>query len=279
MDPTMSHGEFEQLAAGFVLGALEPDDQRVFVEHLRACETCPQAVRELEEVLGKLAYTAPPVEPPPALRQAIMREVGSTRRRLPLPLARRHRVARPATRGLEAGPAAGPAAGARPGAGVRLVERLALAASIVALVAVSLWNVSLHHQNQQVNERLQGLALAGRLLTDPTTAKVQLTGPTAPSGAEATVVASFSSDQGVLLVRGLPPPAAGQVYELWSIPEGKLPNATKAGVFRAGTDLQAVAFALPIEPNTAFAITREPGPNGSAKPTSAPIMAGQAARA
>jgi anti-sigma-K factor RskA len=273
MDPTLSHSEFEQLATGYVLGALEPDDLRSFEEHLRTCESCPLNVRELDDVIGKLAYAAPAVEPPPALRQAIMREVGGARRRLPLPRRRRH-----------PGLAAGADAGAAAGAGVRLAAarlgyRLALAACVVALVAVSLWNVSLRHQNQEVNGHLQGLALAAQLLTDPRSAKVQLGGPASQNGAQATVAASLSRDQGVLLVQGLPPTTQQQVYELWSIPKGNLANAIKAGVFRAGSGLQAVAFALPTEPGTVFAVTEEPGPHGSAKPTSNPILSGQARQA
>lgn len=278
MDPTLSHGEFEQLAAGFALGALEPDDLRAFEDHLRTCESCAQTVRELDEVIGRLAYAAPAVEPPPALRQAILREVGVGRRRLPLPFTRRHRAARPAGPRAEAAPGAE----ARLGVGVAraprrrlaLAERLALAASLVALLAVSLWNVSLHHQNQQASARLQALGLAAQLLNDPRTAKVQLSGPAAQSGAQATVVANRFRGQGVLLVQGLPRAARNQVYELWSIPQGKLPNATKAGVFRAGSGLQAVAFSLPIEPSTVFAITLEPAPNGSPTPTSNPILVG-----
>jgi len=275
MDPTLSHSEFEQLAAGYVLGALEPDDLRTFEEHLRTCETCPPNLWELEDVLGKLAYAAPAVEPPPALRQAIMREVGGSRRRVPLPRRRR----RPGL--AAAGAGVGPAAGVRPipRPAPRVASRLAMAACVLALVAVSVWNVSLRHQNQQINGRLQGLALAAQLLTDSATAKIQLTGPAVGTGTQATVVASSSRDQGVLLIQGLPPAAQHHIYELWSIPGAKMDNATKAGVFPAGSGVQAVAFAKPIEANTLFAVTEEPGPNGSAKPTTPPILAGQAGQA
>ena len=30
----MSHSEYEELAAGYVLGALEPDDEHLFQQHL-----------------------------------------------------------------------------------------------------------------------------------------------------------------------------------------------------------------------------------------------------
>ena len=36
----MSHSELEELAAGYVLGALEPDDEHAFQRHLEGCPTC-----------------------------------------------------------------------------------------------------------------------------------------------------------------------------------------------------------------------------------------------
>jgi hypothetical protein len=41
---------------------------------------------------------------------------------------------------------------------------------------------------------------------------------------------------------------------------------------RQGT--QALEFSVPIQPGTVFAITEEPGPDGSAKPTSEPLLVG-----
>ena len=75
MDTPMSHSEFEELAAGYVLGALEPDDEHDFQRHLSGCATCEANVRELEAVVGKLAYATPPVDPPDTLWAGIRREI------------------------------------------------------------------------------------------------------------------------------------------------------------------------------------------------------------
>ena len=75
MDTPMSHSEFEELAAGYVLGALEPDDEHDFQRHLGGCATCEANVRELEAVAGELAYAAPPVDPPDTLWAGIRREI------------------------------------------------------------------------------------------------------------------------------------------------------------------------------------------------------------
>jgi anti-sigma factor RsiW len=75
VDTPMSHSEFEELAAGYVLGALEPDDEHDFQRHLGGCATCEANVRELEAVAGELAYAAPPVDPPDTLWAGIRREI------------------------------------------------------------------------------------------------------------------------------------------------------------------------------------------------------------
>src|SRR4029450_2237053 len=94
LEPAMTHTDFEQLAAGYGLGALEPDDENTFRRHLEGCTTCEAAVRELEGVVGALAYTATPVEPPPSLRAPIRREIPATARPRPppCPRPRRHRT-------------------------------------------------------------------------------------------------------------------------------------------------------------------------------------------
>ena len=55
--------------AGWVLGALDPDDAERFAEHLLSCEECQAAVTELEPVakllknpIAEVDTAAPPVE-------------------------------------------------------------------------------------------------------------------------------------------------------------------------------------------------------------------------
>ena len=97
MDTPMSHSEFEELAAGYVLGALEPDDEHDFRRHLDGCATCEANVRELEAVVGELAYAAPPVDPPDTLWAGIRREIE--------PEAARRGAAQPRGRRPDEGPA------------------------------------------------------------------------------------------------------------------------------------------------------------------------------
>jgi anti-sigma-K factor RskA len=270
VDTPMSHSEYEELAAGYVLGALEPDDEAAFRRHLDGCPTCEANIRELEAVVGELAYAAPPVDPPDTVWAGIRREIGpEAARRPPAPTPAPVPAPAPA-RGLRR-------RAARPGRrGQRLLTGLAAAAAIVALVALSLSNLNLRDQNAVYRDRLAALERATELANDPTAALVTLDDAPAPSEAQAAVIVSSRQDRGVLIVENLPPLQRDRVYELWGAPEGDFDRAEKATVFvplrRQG--VQTLEFEVPIQPGTVFAITDEPGPDGSDKPTTTPILVG-----
>jgi anti-sigma-K factor RskA len=262
VDTPMNHSEYEQLAAGYVLGALEPDDEHVFQRHLGGCAECEANVRDLEEVVGTLAYAAPPVDPPEALWASIQREIRPEGRRAqPQPQAQPQ--ARPVV--------VRPRRWASP-----LVARLAAAAAIVAVAALLVWNLNLRDENAGYRDRVTALEQATRLLNEPDTAKVTLEGSAA--GAQVTVLAAAAQDRGVLIVENLPPLQRDKVYELWGIPERGTGRPRKAVVFiplrRQGP--QTLEFQMPIERDTVFAITEEPGPDGSEQPTTRPILTGVA---
>jgi len=259
VDTPMSHSEYEELAAGYVLGALEPDDEHIFQRHLGGCAICEANVRELEAVVGELAYAVPPVDPPDTLWAGIRREIRpEAARRTSIPAA-----------------APGPPAGA----GVRrlrLLPALAAAAAILLVVVLSLWNLNLRDQNAVYRDRVAALERATQLANDPSASLVTLDDQPGTTGAQATVIASSRQDRGVLLVENLPPLQRNRVYELWGVPGGNFDKAEKALVFvplrRQGT--QALQFEVPIQPGTVFAITEEPGPDGSEKPSSKPLLVG-----
>jgi anti-sigma-K factor RskA len=256
VDTPMSHSEYEELAAGYVLGALEPDDEHVFQQHLDGCPVCEANVRELEAVVGELAYAAPPVDPPDTLWAGIRREIRPEAARRPV---------------IPAAPGAG-AGGRR----LRLLPALATAAAILLIVVLSLWNLNLRDENAAYRDRAAALERATQLANDPNASLVNLDDAPGATGARATVIASSRQDRGVLLVEDLPPLQRNRVYELWGVPGGDIAQAEKALVFvplrRQGT--QTLEFEVPIQPGTVFAITEEPGPDGSDKPTSQPLLAG-----
>jgi anti-sigma factor RsiW len=259
VDTPISHSEYEELAAGYVLGALEPDDEHVFQRHLHGCAICEANVRELEAVVGELAHAVPPVDPPDTVWAGIRREI------------------RPEAARRGAIPQLAPCTPAGSGGrGRRLLPGLAAAAAILLVVVLSLWNLSLRDQNAVYRDRVAALERATRLANDPNAALVTLNGSDGASGAQATVIASSPQDRGVLLVQDLPPLQRGRIYELWGVPGGVFADAQKAVVFvplRRG--VQTYEFKVPIQPGTVFAITDEPGPDGSPKPTTQPLLVGK----
>jgi anti-sigma-K factor RskA len=258
----MSHSEYEELAAGYVLGALEPDDEQVFRRHLDGCAACEANVRELEAVIGELAYAVPQVDPPDTVWAGIRREI--RQEAAPRPAAPRPEV-----------PSVAAGAGRRR-RGRRVLPGLAAAAAVLLVAALSVWNLNLRDENTLYRDRVAALERATQLANDPNAALVTMDDSPGPVGAAGTVIASSREDRGVLIVENLPPLARDRVYELWAVPGGVFEKAEKALVFqplhRPGT--QTLLFEAPIQPGTVFAITEEPAPDGSAKPTSQPVLTG-----
>lgn len=252
MDPPVNHSDYEELAAGYALGALEPDDEQAFQLHLEGCPSCRSSVRELEEVTASLALAAPRVEPPASLRAAVRRSTGLTLRRR-------------ASRVLGSW------------RGTRIAVRALAVAGVLALFALSLWNLALRDQHLIDQARVNALEQAARVVNDGTANRVALDGPAAGGGARATVLASSRLDRGVLVVEGLAPPPPGRVYELWTLRVGDGSNAAaKAMVFRFSDRqaVHAVPFSVSMQPTTGFSITEEPGPGGSLSPTTQPLLTG-----
>ncbi|HZT53743.1 MAG TPA: anti-sigma factor [Gaiellaceae bacterium] len=60
------------LAAGYALDALSPDEERLFEAHLAHCPSCQAAVAAFVETAAELAFASPPVQEPAELRDRIL---------------------------------------------------------------------------------------------------------------------------------------------------------------------------------------------------------------
>lgn len=72
------HARYEELVAGYALAALEPEDEQVLLAHLPACAACERELAAYTETLASLSASADDPAPPPALWEAIRREVEAT---------------------------------------------------------------------------------------------------------------------------------------------------------------------------------------------------------
>jgi anti-sigma-K factor RskA len=68
----MEREDVHELAAGYVLDALDPDERRTFEEHLATCETCLEDVASLGRAASALSYAAEGPAPSPELRGRIL---------------------------------------------------------------------------------------------------------------------------------------------------------------------------------------------------------------
>lgn len=121
---TSDPDDLDLIAAEYVLGTLSPEAARVFQQHLAEDEATRACLRLWEQRLAQLALELDPVEPPAQLWKTIAQELGIE-------------VASGAR-----GPAA-PAPDSGPARGLRRWRRLAIAASVCALVLAGLAIVEL----------------------------------------------------------------------------------------------------------------------------------------
>ena len=189
----------------YVLGALEPQEQDAFAEHLRTCDLCRREVEELRVAAEALPLTAEPVDPPPELRDRI-RGIVRAEARWQDDDGRRERRGRAAARARR-----------RRAGGLGRVPLAVAACALLALgVAVGL---------------LAGGGGEGQPSERAVQAKVSV------AGASGTLHVSDNGDA-QLVVRGLPAPPPGRVYQVWRKQPGvKVPRPTDAlfSVSRGGT--------------------------------------------
>lgn len=72
------HETFDELAVGWALHSLEPEDEALFARHLPDCARCTRTVAETFDVMAALASDLPPADPSDELRGRLRAEVERT---------------------------------------------------------------------------------------------------------------------------------------------------------------------------------------------------------
>lgn len=259
---TTAHPEAE-LASSWVLGALDAKEAAEFEAHLASCAECRDAVRDVRETLALLAHAAPRVAPPAALRERVLREAGtaqSTAQSSARPLvgasARAPRAWLPSRAGWFAAAASLVLAAAL---GAKLREERGARAAVEGALA----------RSERVAAERDSL-LSAVLAADVVTGRLVSTGVIAPA-----LRVYWQKTSGVVVLAGaaFDHPAPGRTYQLWGIHAGGPPQSLGTFVPDSSGAVRAV-LRVPVEAAMeTVAVTEEAAP-GSAKPTSAPFLAG-----
>lgn len=279
----MSEPTWTDLAAAYVLDALDPEETKAFERRLEIDAALRAEVRAQREALAALADAAPPRKAPASLRERVLEEARSVR---PIRSAggagSSGEPGRSARHDGDAPTSAGdaPPSGRRP-----VLPWIVAAAATVAAVALGVSNRQLADRVTTTDVRLSELRAAVQA-ADVEVARrdsllAALLGPDvrtaslAATGAEPSARLFWNEATGEVVVTafGLPPAPEGRTYQLWGIGEGADP--VSLGTFQTSADGTAVVRAS-APPDAEFdisAMTEEPA-GGSPQPTSTPFLVG-----
>ena len=247
------HTEFEELAAGYVLDALDPADEHRFHQHAADCPQCQQVVIRFAEVAAVLGDVAPAAEPSPQLGERIMAAIQAA------PDAGGPGGTRPD--GPDARPTSPtpPVVPLRPGRRQRWVRWAAAAAAVAAIAAGGTW---------------AGLAASSSGSPSPLAAcagphacpQVPLVAAATHREAAKVVVLGREVWMRSLAMASAP---AGHIYVLWQITSAHQPRAVGAFDVPAGArgPIRIGNLAAPYPGTVGFAVSVEHGQKIPAVPS------------
>ena len=268
--------DVQDLASGFVLGALTPAESDTVRRHLAECPELHAEMAELNSVVPALFEAVDPVAPTAGLKDRILAAAAAD-------LEARRPAAQPT-------PAPSPAAPDRPAVPARpepargwdlgaLFRRpvwaAVAAAALVAALALGAWNVQLRDQVAGLEAYRTGVV---KVLDTAAQPEAQLAILAAPAGQGPSGLAAWGADGNVALVmRDLEPTTGTQVYEAWLIAGTSAP--IPIGGFQVGTDRTGTFGTnhVPLGEGVVVALTLEP--REGAKTPTMPILALGTARA
>jgi anti-sigma-K factor RskA len=233
------HARWSEDIGAYLLGALPDGERADFERHLAACPECRREVEELAVAADALPSAAPPVTPPPELKQRIMAVVDAEASLL-------------AAAGSRADEPAGAPRRERRGFFARrwsFRPALALAASAL-LLAVG----------------VAGGVLAGGG-SGERTVTAQVAG--AATGAQAKLVVGKDGSQ--LVMTRFPQPPAGRVYQVWTLRKGQSPQPTNVLWTPLADGSATVSVPGSLDGVQNVLVSTEPR-GGSAAPTTMPVV-------
>lgn len=231
------HDRYSDDVGAYLLAALDDDEARAFERHTSTCELCRRELERLRVSVEALPRSVEPVTPPIELRRSLMRAV------------------RAEAQGADAALSPRRTAAERLGLGALFVRPLrqavTLAAALVLIVGIAA-GLGITHLTQSNGSQVLSASVDRALA------------PRAHASLE-----EFRGGGAVLRVRGLQPPPAGRVYELWTKRGRAVVPTAIFSTDRRGDGVAAVARSLAGA--RAVLVTQEPA-GGSPAPTGAQLI-------
>jgi anti-sigma-K factor RskA len=260
----MTCQEFEELSGAYALGATTPEENLAAEAHLADCHRCTKLLRELQNVVNLLPITVPDVEPSPQLRNRILSSIEAEAAKAPI-------SERPLLHTQPSAPSQRPAPLKEPvpllqahPAGQRRRQRwqmpvmsVAAAVLLVLFAGMLTWNLSLHSQNQALQQQNNSLSAQAARLT-PMVYAIHGTN----AGQSSNGYISYYPQQNitVLIVHGLPKTSGNQVYQGWLI-QNNQPKSI--GVFNVQNGTATLNFVGNPSGYTEMAVSLEKGPHAT----------------
>lgn len=258
--------EARELAPAFVLGALDAADAAAVREHLAACPDVHEEFETLGGVVGYLAESVEPVEPPAGLKARILAAAATDAT-----------VAAELSRPVVPSPSAAPPSIRIPfGDGRRRpVSTSTWAMRLAAVLAIAVlggWSLILQGRLDASERYAQAVAAVVTAAAQPGSQTAIMSGGAAgPTG-----IAAVGADGSIVLaMRDLAPTAGAEVYEAWVIVGDGGPVPVGSFTVAADGTGTFTASGTAATAGTTLALTRESGP-GATTPTLPIVSSGVA---
>ena len=275
------HRGWDELAVGWALHALEPEDESVFAAHLSGCRRCARTVEETTEVMAAMAADLPQAEPSEGLRERLRAAVEETEQ---IPPARRSDewagapaavppVPQPPRRPFEphAGrpgelPAPLPTRAVDPrSASRRLLLPALAAAAVAAVLALGTWIVVVTGDR----DAAQAIAAEQAHVLDQLLAPGRASIAPLTDGGRAVATVVARDDQVQVVAEGLSVnDRRTTTYVVWGLRDGTPHPLGTFDVVSPQMDLRTVGSAATgLDQYTEYAVSIEPGRQAPSSPT------------
>lgn len=225
---TLMDIDVHALTGAYAVDALDELERVRFERHLETCSDCVAEVRSFTETTSRLG-AAQAMTPPPALRAAVLEEIGRTRQVSPQGSHRR-----------------------APDVVVRSSRWLAVAAAGLLVAAAGLGGLAVD-ATRDASRSADVASVVTSVLTDPDRT---VTDADFAGGRAAVVTAG---DEVVVLADGVAAPPSDSVYVLWMLDAAGSPRS--AGVVRETGDGSFVGHTTGFHSGETLAVTVEQDPS------------------